>query len=449
MGGGTSPATTQQVSKVELPPWVSAAGEENYNLAKNVAGRPLEQYAGPTVAPVSGMTTSGYDLIKSLVGSTSPLYDKATGFLDKSGGLQDAATGMFNKQASTLDTTAPLYNKATGAFDKAAGVQGEAADIYRSTAGPLDIKGFLNPYTEEVENRAVSNAQREADRQALQTESRRRLAGGFGGSRGEIEDAVQSAEATRGIGDLTAALRRAGVDFATNTAIADRAGRQAAGAGLLGVGSGYQGTGTGYLNTAGGIRDTASGYGAAGSGMLGASAAAGNTAAGLGNIAAGKLAAGQTDIGNLLTAGQQDQAQGQRELDALQKQFYEKRDYPLEQLNTRLAALGMTPYGRTETTNKTATSENKGIDWATLGLGALKTIPALWAMSDRDAKTDIEKLSDGPIPMYAYRYKNDPKTYPKIVGPMAQDIEKVVPSAVKRVGRHKVVNYSNLMEVLS
>ena len=50
--------------------------------------------------------------------------------------------------------------------------------------------------------------------------------------------------------------------------------------------------------------------------------------------------------------------------------------------------------------------------------------------------------------MYAYRYKGDPKSYPKVVGPMAQDIEKHHPSAVKKIGRHKVIDLNNLMEVL-
>ena len=70
-------------------------------------------------------------------------------------------------------------------------------------------------------------------------------------------------------------------------------------------------------------------------------------------------------------------------------------------------------------------------------------------MGDRDAKTDIKKLTDGDIPMYSYRYKGDPKSYPKIVGPMAQDIEKKYPSAVKKVGRYKTIDINNLMEVLS
>jgi hypothetical protein len=70
-------------------------------------------------------------------------------------------------------------------------------------------------------------------------------------------------------------------------------------------------------------------------------------------------------------------------------------------------------------------------------------------MSDRSTKTDIKKLTDGPIPLYAFRYKGDPKSYPKVVGPMAQDVEKVVPSAVKKVGGKRVVDITNLLEVLS
>lgn len=449
MSGGQSPATTQQINKVELPAWVNQASESNYNLAKDIAGRPLEQYGGPQVAPPSSMTTDAYDLIRKSIGAGSPLYDKASGMLDKSAGLIDQASPLYGKATSTLDATAPLYDKATGAFDAARGVQGEAADIYRSTAGPLDISHFLNPYTSEVEKNAIANAELSRDKGQLDIAAKGRAAGAFGGSRGDIEAAVARGEADRGIGDLSAQLRKAGIDFATNTAIADRSGRQAAGAGLLGVGSGLINTGTGHLATAGGMRDTAAGYGNTAAGILSASGAAGNTATGYGNLANTRAAADQRDITNLMTGGQQDQAQKQAEINALMKQFYEKRDYPLEGLNTRLAALGMSPYGRTETTDKTATSENKGTDWATVGLGVLKTIPALVAMSDREAKTDIEKISDGNIPMYAYRYKGDPKTYPKVVGPMAQDIEKIVPSAVKKIGKRKTVNYGNLMEALS
>jgi hypothetical protein len=41
--------------------------------------------------------------------------------------------------------------------------------------------------------------------------------------------------------------------------------------------------------------------------------------------------------------------------------------------------------------------------------------------------------------MYAYRYKGDPKSYPKVVGPMAQDVEKKHPGSVGKIGGHRVI----------
>ena len=58
-------------------------------------------------------------------------------------------------------------------------------------------------------------------------------------------------------------------------------------------------------------------------------------------------------------------------------------------------------------------------------------------------KTDKQKLGKDPetgLDIYAYRYKGDPKTYPKMVGPMAQDIEKKYPDQVVELGGKKAVN---------
>jgi len=63
--------------------------------------------------------------------------------------------------------------------------------------------------------------------------------------------------------------------------------------------------------------------------------------------------------------------------------------------------------------------------------------------SDRTEKTDIQKIGkdkETGVDMYAYRYKGDPKTYPKVVGPMAQDIEKKYPDMVKEVAGKKTVD---------
>jgi len=350
MSGG-KPAQTQQISEVKLPAWVDAASKENYDLAKSISGQPLQQYGGQTVAAQSPYTTQGYDLAESSVGSTIPWLK-------------------------------------------------QAADTYGATTGPLDIQPYLNPYTGEVEERAIANAERALTGQLAGVSDASRKASAFGGSRHGIEAGVTRAEGVRGIGDLTAQLRRAGIDFATSTALADRAGRQAGAGGLV-------------------------------------------------STAGAQKSAEAADINQLYSAGAQDRSCFQQLLDAEAKKFYEMRDYPTEQLNIRLAALGMSPYGKTETGTKTGTQEQLPTDWATLLLGGAKTAGSLYMMSDRNMKTDIEKLTGGPLPMYAYRYKGDPKSYPKVVGPMAQDVEKVAPKAVKKVGGKRVININNLMEALA
>lgn len=350
MGGTTSTTQAAQQNKVELPAWVDQASQENYGFAKEVANRPLQQYEGSRVADPSTMTTQGYGVLQKSIGQNEPLY-------------------------------------------------GQAADIYGQTAGPLDINQFLNPYTSEVEKNSINNANTALTQHLADISSNAQKAGAFGGSRFGVQQGVAQAEGARGIGDLTAQLRKQGVDFATQTALADRTGRQAAAGGLL-------------------------------------------------STAGARGAQTTSDVGALLGAGQQEQGQRQRVIDAAMQKFSEMTGYPVEQLNIRLAALGMSPYGKTETGTKTSSTETP-MDWATTGLGVIKSLPALLAMSDRNTKTDIKKLTDGDIPMYSYRYKGDPKSYPKVVGPMAQDIEKKYPSAIKKVGRYKTIDINNLMEVLS
>ena len=68
---------------------------------------------------------------------------------------------------------------------------------------------------------------------------------------------------------------------------------------------------------------------------------------------------------------------------------------------------------------------------AMAGLGAM-----FGGLSDRSMKTDITKVGTHPsgIAIHAYRYKGDPKTYPKVVGPMAEDVAKTFgPGSVAKI----------------
>jgi hypothetical protein len=80
-------------------------------------------------------------------------------------------------------------------------------------------------------------------------------------------------------------------------------------------------------------------------------------------------------------------------------------------------------------------------------LGGVASIARLFPLSDRREKTDIQKLGKDEasgLDMYAYRYRGDPKSYPKVVGPMAQDIMKKFPDAVTEVGGRLAINPTSL-----
>jgi hypothetical protein len=62
--------------------------------------------------------------------------------------------------------------------------------------------------------------------------------------------------------------------------------------------------------------------------------------------------------------------------------------------------------------------------------------------SDEDAKTDIQEVGKDPktgLTMHAFRYKGDPKNTPKVVGPMAQEVEKKYPGSTVNMGGGRVI----------
>lgn len=161
-------------------------------------------------------------------------------------------------------------------------------------------------------------------------------------------------------------------------------------------------------------------------------------ALGMGALGDQANAALGTDIARLLSIGGMTQEQEQRYLDDNYRRFTEARDYPLEQLNTRLAALGMSPYGRTQTT-----TEKSPTDWGSIikGVGNVATA---FMSSDKSMKTDMQKVGKDKatgLDVYSYRYKGDPKSYPKVVGLMADDVEKKMPGQVKNIGGKKAVAF--------
>ena len=202
-----------------------------------------------------------------------------------------------------------------------------------------NIQGYMNPYIAEVEQRATDALGRQLAQTQNQIASQAIQSRAFGGSRQGIAEGVAAAEAARSAGDLSAQLRAQGFQQAAALQQADQARALQASlanqqAGLQGAGLALQGAGV------------------------------------LGNLAQQRQQMGLADVGAVGAIGEAQQAQAQRALDDAYARFVEQRDFPLQQLNLRLAAVGATPYGQTST--QTTTGGPQGSSFLT-GLGGAGT----------------------------------------------------------------------------
>lgn len=247
---------------------------------------------------------------------------------------QQQAFGMAQQNVGSY---MPALTAATGAAAQGAYYNPQMVSAPSFLEG--NIQQYMNPYLSEVEQRATSNAERALQQQMNQISGQAIQARAFGGSRQGIAEGVAAAEGARGIGDLSAQLRAQGFQQAAALQQADQARQMQAAlanqqAGLTGAGLSLQGATT------------------------------------LGNLANQRQQMGLTDVGAVETIGAQQQALAQRSLDDAYARFVEQRDFPLQQLNLRLAAVGATPYG--QTTTQTKTGGESGSSFLT-GLGGLGT----------------------------------------------------------------------------
>jgi hypothetical protein len=157
---------------------------------------------------------------------------------------------------------------------------------------------------------------------------------------------------------------------------------------------------------------------------------------GLANLGDSQQRANAVNYTMLSQAGAGEQASAQDQINAQMAKFQQANSYPQQQLATLLSALGMTPHD-TASTGTSNTQTQTPTNWGALALGGLEDLSGFFKASDKTLKTDIQKLGKDPqtgLTMHAFRYKGDPKSYPKVVGPMAQEVEKKLPGMTKRQG---------------
>ena len=406
--GSSAPRTQTVTQQTSLPPWLESVTRENLARADAISNQPYQPYTGQMTAGFTPEQEAAFNYAQSNIGATTPFFQQAMN--------QAAADTSFRPAMVTPGS-----------------VTADRVTAQNFLSG--NVGAYMNPYIENVENAALSRLQGATQTAVNRIGDQAAAARAFGGSRQGIAEGVALGEAARSAGELSANLRSQGFTQAANLMQADaqralqadlanqQAGLQA------GQFTAQQGLQAQQLNQAAGIQG------------LQARLAAGQQ---VGALAGQSQAAMQRDAALLENIGQQRQAMNQAALDEAYARFMEQRNFPIEMLNLRLAATAATPYGTTTTGQQLVPRGNSFLTGlGTVGSAASGIASLAGLFSDERAKTDIQKVGkdeDTGLTMYAYRYKGDPKTYPKVVGPMAQEVKKKYPDQVRDVGGRKVVN---------
>jgi hypothetical protein len=378
-GGTTSTQQTQQTT--QLPPWINDAAQQNYAFAQNVANQPLQQYQGQMVADPGAQMQQAWNTAASGANAGQDQYDASqAGYLGVMGQTPQ------NVSAGQLSST--------------------------------NLSPYMNPYTSSVINATLPIMQQNLALSQNQNANQAASANAFGGSRQAIQQGVTQAQGAQGMAQMAQQLNQANYTQAQAAAQSD-------------IGTNLQAqlaNQSAQQNQAGLNLQAASGL------------------AGLGNAAQANQI---KNFGEQVTAGSLEQQQAQNQINAQMAKFQQAWAYPGQQLGVLQSALGMTPYGQA-TQGQSTTQTQTSPDYAMSALGGLGMLGSLFSApaggtsaisgisslfgSDRRLKTDISKVGvhkPTGTPIYAYRYKGDPKTYPKAVGPMAEDVAKTFgPGAV-------------------
>lgn len=398
MGGGGQKSTTEETKEVKLPPWVDAQAQSNLAFSNQVANRPYEANPYTSVAPLS------------------------------------AEAYAARKHVGTLDDMIGEYAKGNASLESLLGYNPN--DIKASTVGvrslaDTDLAPYMNPFTQEVESRGLAAIGSQGRQQQRDLASQATQAKAFGGSRQAVQQGVAGGEIAKKAGDLSASLREKNFTQAQQAATGDIQREYAAAV--------QRGDWAQAAQIASVQHD------------LEAHQQSIAAAKGMSDNATAYQNARMNQIATELGVGQVFQDQKQRESDLKAGKWQSKRDYPLEQLNIRLAALGMTPYGHTETGTSTTRSSGGGGGMGDMIGGGLGLLKMFMGASDPEMKTNVEPVGEvNGIPMYAYDYKADVKAAkkakkamgPKRVGPMAGDVP-----FVKLKGKHgrKVIDLTRML----
>jgi hypothetical protein len=407
-----------------IPEWLGATGQSAVERADALSYRPYDPYTGQTVAPPTGDTLAAYQGVRDLQGQGDPA-------LAASYNAYNNLVGQARPQTADQLTAAtnPLYyNFEQNAFDPArarydsamrdaqggfAGAQGQSQGYFSGASGQnqgllgnylaanspataeqvgRNATALMSPYRDDVINPALAAGQQQLALAKQGVAGNANQAGAFGGSRQGVQEGVADAQTSLGTQQFIGNMLNTGWGQALVPAynLANNASQQGYNAASLLSGQNFNAAdrlaqqaygaagqlGTQQFNTAanlGGLMG--SGYGnaaTAGQRMSDVNLQAGIGAAGaLPNVAQLQQGMDLKDIGALQASGTSQENYQQKLDNAALSQYYEQQNWPVQNLDLLLGAVGGIPYSTQGTGfNQQNTTLNKNVAGGVLG-GAL------------------------------------------------------------------------------
>lgn len=302
---GKSQGNQTVTQQTKLPAWYEDAAKAAIAQAELASKNLAQPYQGNTVAALDPLQQQAIGAIGANIGSTN------AGFAQAAQGAQ-SVMGYNPQMVNQSYKYDPTKVKA-GSF-----LQG-------------DIDAYMNPYINNVEKQAMSRLE---DQRLVAQNSNADMAsqsGAFGGSRHGIREALTDVESSRSAGELSSNLRSQAFNNASGLMQQDMArsmqaqmANQQAGLQNAQFGANF-GMQQALANQQAGLQGAQLNLSAANS---------------LGNLTAAGQQSYLQGLQAALGAGELNQQQEQALLNQQQQQYNAIRNYPQEQLNILLAALG-------------------------------------------------------------------------------------------------------------
>lgn len=252
-------------------------------------------------------------------------------------GLSDGGNADIASLQNNAGSSNPAFSYAQ---QGAADVMGyNPAQVNSGSIAGSDLNAYMNPYTQNVVNsgmQAIDMQRRQALNQVGQNAGQ---VGAFGGSRQGVAEGVTNAGAAMQAGQLASSLQQGNFLNAQQMAQQD-------------INNNMQGQ----------LANQQAGLSGAGLNL--------SAANGLGNLAY----TGQQSFLNGTNAALQgqtlNQQNNQAQLTAQQQQYQDAQQFPLQQLQIKMGALGMSPYGQTQTSTYPSTMQGNSTLSTLGGVGA-------------------------------------------------------------------------------